>query len=432
MISPKTGNLGWIWLSLLGVAIIAGSVLLLGALRGSESSRQTRPADTMSVGSGAESRDRAAPGRAGLQAGPTAALRADLREQARQIARNNPMAGCRELVEQDAPHFHVLIPLVFEEWLSLDPAGAARNLEALAGMLIRSGRELHFEMPDLDENQAREYWSLDPSEEPDTMWRRMILSSLARSSPLDAIRFMQSAGLESVAPDVESTLACALAEDGLPIDSYAWSKSEPFWQGVGLGLRRRFQSLADASDVTNSLRSLEEAGRGPVLDSFLSGLARTGDHMAADALLECATDMIEVVHPNNSATQVDLLDQFLSKYRFFGGDFEDALSVAGRKPGLAQALSRQFAATDPAAGAAWVETLDPGMRPAVTSSFVAKWMEEDSIEASNWVNTLESGPDRDAAIVSMVRFLHEKNDQESASEWLEEISNPALRQELAR
>lgn len=83
----------------------------------------------------------------------------------------------------------------------------------------------------------------------------------------------------------------------------------------------------------------------------------------------------------------------------------------------------------PATGAAWVETAltDSEVRVQAFAALASSWLNQDSEAASQWIAGMEPGPQRDAAVDSLLQKVHQM-DPESAAAWTETLSQEQLRQ----
>jgi len=95
-------------------------------------------------------------------------------------------------------------------------------------------------------------------------------------------------------------------------------------------------------------------------------------------------------------------------------------SVLGRNS-LGESLGKQWAKIDAKNAAAWALSLDGKAKEEAVEGVSMEWLQQDTHEASIWINKLEPGPARDKAVVNLVRKM-EYSEPDSAFAWATTIS----------
>jgi hypothetical protein len=107
---------------------------------------------------------------------------------------------------------------------------------------------------------------------------------------------------------------------------------------------------------------------------------------------------------------------------------EYAVDIADPKARLSaiDAITRDIVMKDPRSAARWLESLPPDLRERAAFNTVVMWYDIDSMQASDWINTLPHGKVRDRALVALSSRLT-ASDPEAAKAVASQIADPALR-----
>jgi hypothetical protein len=100
-------------------------------------------------------------------------------------------------------------------------------------------------------------------------------------------------------------------------------------------------------------------------------------------------------------------------------------------------VARGFVSNSPSDGINWITTIaHDELRGTTAASFVENWLRRDSFRAGqaaiDLMNAFGPGPESDSIASQVVQHLASKNELESASEWIANISNESLRVSLMR
>ncbi len=87
---------------------------------------------------------------------------------------------------------------------------------------------------------------------------------------------------------------------------------------------------------------------------------------------------------------------------------------------------RETAEKDPAKAVDYLENITPEQRPGSYTELSTNWTKKDPEAASEWVDSLEPGKEKDSAITGMVRELGSK-EPDSSTIWASTISDPVTR-----
>jgi hypothetical protein len=91
---------------------------------------------------------------------------------------------------------------------------------------------------------------------------------------------------------------------------------------------------------------------------------------------------------------------------------------------LATTVAHGLAYTSPPQAAEWAARIqDPEIFKAAVNSISNLWLQEDSVQASEWIAKLPVGPARDQAIRNLIKAV-EPTDPESAKEWKKSLETP--------
>lgn len=119
-----------------------------------------------------------------------------------------------------------------------------------------------------------------------------------------------------------------------------------------------------------------------------------------------------------------------------GGETEGAIQMFKPVPGkagvsLVESLASSQAYRDPAAAAAWLDSLPANVETGKASeSIVAKWFSKDPAATAKWVDSLPAGNRREYALQAYARAAARK-DPVLAGEWAATVSDPLQRARAA-
>ncbi len=118
------------------------------------------------------------------------------------------------------------------------------------------------------------------------------------------------------------------------------------------------------------------------------------------------------------------------------GKIDEALAILGPHPGAKSsdaiaAIAESRAEGDPAAAAAWIDSLPPEIETTgAVNEIVEKWAARDLASAAKWVESQPVGARRDAALQAYTRTAAEL-DPAAAGEWAATIADPKARAKAA-
>jgi hypothetical protein len=210
------------------------------------------------------------------------------------------------------------------------------------------------------------------------------------------------------------------------------------------------QNEPDSAARTFMLGQLGQKLVGGSFESFLASITKMPDEKLRANILEQAlsSDQRFSFHANEDwherflslSAAVDRLPENLKlsgarklAWSALAENLETTASVITKYPeiasenGLAPNMARQFVdRSGPAAASAWAASLPEAARASAYGGIASKWYEQDSLAASQWVNTLAPGLERDGAAASLSSVAF-SDDPGAAFAWAASVSDDSRR-----
>jgi hypothetical protein len=149
------------------------------------------------------------------------------------------------------------------------------------------------------------------------------------------------------------------------------------------------------------------------------------------------TEALEWLSRIPPSTLRDRLAGNAAGYLVGQGETDLALGLFKAFPGpestaLVQSLASAQASRDPAAAAAWLDSVPSDISSGKAAAAVAeRWFEKDPAGAAQWVERLPAGERREQALGAYAKAAADRNPA-AAAEWAAAISDPELRSQAAQ
>jgi hypothetical protein len=232
-------------------------------------------------------------------------------------------------------------------------------------------------------------------------------------------------------PGLREVFASSLLNEGYPQHElvWKWAEGQPASEFAHSVRRQVIEAMGwkEPERAVTFLESIPETAENREL--LQTGMANILNHGTRTYLLE---DLLKNASPKLRPYVIETA--LVYNQGTLPGGLEKWFVLAGELPPerldrVYPALSRTWAASDPAAAAKWAQSLtDPRQHTGALSAAVGSWVTSEPFEAAQWIDGLPAGSDRDLGAQSLAAALS-KSQPENAWAWAQSIQDKERRRE---